>query len=186
VKDKKATLLAVSFFLFCAALIGGIYFLDAKLVELQKEYDDLEQRKVDLNQTTRFLMDRKTVFSDAFAVLETYKINAAPSNVRFYEDVQQAVQGQNLNLLSTRELGNAPGGRSAMALSVRGDYYSFMQVLADWRNTFTTMRLSAFSVEAPSASDSSGAARGEIEAAVTLEAIVSGSNASESASAARR
>jgi hypothetical protein len=174
--DNKVMILGLSFFLFCAALIGGTYFLDKKLTEFQGEYDELEQRRVDLTQTTRSLMDRKTVFSDAFATLETYKINAAPNDVRFYEDVQQAVQAQNLYLLSTRERGAIAGGRSAMDLSVRGDYYAFMQVLADWRNTPTTMRVAALSVMSPRAAD--GSPRGEIEAAVTLEAIVSGQNAS--------
>jgi hypothetical protein len=172
-KDNKVTLLGISFFLFCALLVGGTYFLDRRLTELQMEYDGLEQRRVDLNQMTRFLMDRKAVFSDAFSTLETYKINAAPSDVRFYEDVQQAVQARNLHLLSTRELGGPPGGRSAMTLSVRGDYYSLMQVLADWRNTPTTMRVSAFSLASPRIPGP----RGEIEANVTVEAIVSRPNA---------
>jgi hypothetical protein len=173
-KDNKVTLLGLFFFLFCAALIGGVFFLNKTLTELQNEHDELEQRRVDLNQTTRSLMDRKTVFSEAFATLENYQINAAPSNVRFYEDVQQVVQAQGLYLLSTRELGGTPGGRSAMTLSVRGDYYSFMQVLAGWRNTPSTMRVSAFSVASPRANSTS--VRGEIEATVTVEAIVSAQN----------
>jgi hypothetical protein len=168
-KDNKVTLLGFLFFLFCAALIGGVYFLDGELTELQKQYDGLEQRRVDLIEATDSLQDRKKVFSEAFATLETYKINVAPSNVRFYEDVQQVVQAQGLYLLSTREHGGPPGGRSAMTLSVRGDYYSFMQVLAGWRNTPTTVRVSTFSV----ASSRSSAERGEIEATVTVEAIVS-------------
>jgi hypothetical protein len=168
-KDNRVTFFGLIFFLFCAALIGGVYLLDAKLTELQGQYDRLEQRRIDLNQMTKSLMERKVVFSEAFATLETYKINAAPSNVRFYEDVQQVVQAQGLYLLSTREMGGSPGGRSSMALSVRGDYYAFMQVLAGWRNTPTTVRVSTFSVASPR----SGSVRGEIEANVTVEAIVS-------------
>ena len=173
-KDNKVMLLGLFFFLFCALLIGGVYFLDKKLTELQTEYDELEQRRVDLNQATRSLMERKTVFSEAFATLENYKINAAPSNVRFYEDIQQVVQTQGLYLLSTREMGGTPGGRSAMTLSVRGDYYAFMQTLAGWRNTPTTMRVSAFSVASSRVVGGTAPARGEIEAPVTVEAIVSG------------
>jgi hypothetical protein len=184
-KDNKVTLLGLFFFLFCALLIGGVFFLDKTLVEYQERYNELEQRKVDLDQMTRSLMDRKAVFSEAFATLENYKINAAPSNVRFYEEVQQVVQTQGLHLLSTRELGGggargargaqaAPEGRSAMTLSVRGDYYSFMQALAGWRNTSSTMRVSAFSV---TSSRADSGARGEIEATLTVEAIVSEQNA---------
>jgi Tfp pilus assembly protein PilN len=172
-KDSRVMLLGLLFFLFCGLLIGGVYFLDVKLTELQEEFDALEQRRVDLNQATRSLMERKTVFSEAFAALENYKINAAPSDVRFYEDVQRVVQAQGLNLLSTRELGGVPGGRSAMTLSVRGDYYAFMQTLAGWRNTPTTMRVSAFSVTSPHAAATAASEQGEIEATVTVEAIVS-------------
>ncbi|MDR2175500.1 MAG: hypothetical protein LBO82_06140 [Synergistaceae bacterium] len=171
-QDNKIMILGLLFSLFCVSLIGGAYFLDKTLTELQTRYDGLEQRRVDLNQETRSLMERKTVFSEAFSALENYKINAAPSNVRFYEDVQRVVQAQGLHLLSTQELGGTSGERSAMTLSVRGDYYAFMQTLAGWRNTPTTMRVSAFSVTSPR---TAGAApsRGEIEAAVTVEAIVS-------------
>jgi hypothetical protein len=184
-KDNKITLLGFIFFLFCALLAGGVFFLDKTLTELQNEFDSLEQRRVDLNQDTRSLTDRKAVFSEAFATLENYEINAAPSDVRFYEDVQQVVQTQGLNLLSTRELGGTPGGRSAMTLSVRGDYYAFMQALAGWRNTPTTMRVSAFSVVSPRAAAGNTPVRGEIEATLTVEAIVSGQNA-PAASGARR
>ena len=166
--DNKVTLLGFLFFLLCASLIGGVYFLNGKLVELQAQYDELEQRKVDLDQTTTSLMNQKQVFNNAFNILENYKVNVASSDMAFYAEVQQVVQSSDVNILSTRQMGVA-NGRSSIVMTLRGDYYSFMRVLADWRNLPITARVAAMTVTASKTPET----RGEVQADVTVEAIVS-------------
>lgn len=168
--DNKVTILGFLFFLFCAALIGGVFFIHGQLTQLQGAYDELEQRRVDLNQTTQALIDQKKVFSDAFTTLEGYKIGVATDEMEFYSKVQQAVQAIGINILSTRQQGVSPDGRSSMALTLKGDYYSLLQVLAKWRNLDVTVRVSAFTVTASKNPET----RGEVQAEVTVETIISG------------
>ncbi len=167
--DNKVTILGFLFFLFCASLIGGVYFLNGQLVDLQGQYNELEQRRVDLDQTTRSLMDQKTVFNNAFTTLESFKVNVASDDMGFYSEVQQVVQSSGINILSTRQQGVSKEGRSTIALTLKGDYYSFMRVLAKWRNIPVTVRVSTLSVTASKTPET----RGEVQADVTVEAIVS-------------
>ena len=169
--NDKVSMLGFLFFLLCALLIGGVYFLNGQLVELQEQYDDLEQRRVDLDQATRSLMNQKKVFTDAFNILEAYHVNVASSDMAFYSDVQQKVQASDINILSTRQGGVSQDGRSSMMLTLRGDYYSFSQVLAQWRNLPTTVRVAAMNVTASRTPEM----RGEVQVDVTVEAIVAGS-----------
>jgi hypothetical protein len=170
--NNKVTVLGVLFFLFCIALMGGVYFLNGQLVELQGQYDELEQQRVDLVQTTKALTDRKKIFTDAFASLENYQVHTASSDMGFYEEVQQVVRQNNLNIQSQSQppQRGAPGdGRKSLVLTLRGDYYSFTQMLAEWRNLYTTVRVSALRVTASKTPEM----RGEVEVNVSVEAIVS-------------
>jgi hypothetical protein len=62
-------------------------------------------------------------------------------------------------------------------MTLKGDYYALMQVLANWRNTPTTVRVAALTVTAPRVSD----AREDVQADVTVEAIVAQAGASAGA-----
>ena len=64
-KDNKVTVLTLLFFLLCASLIGGVWFLDKRVRDLQEQYDEVEQRRVDLNGATGALMEQKKVFTEA-------------------------------------------------------------------------------------------------------------------------
>ncbi|MDR1979462.1 MAG: hypothetical protein LBQ42_12075 [Synergistaceae bacterium] len=167
--DNKVTLLSFFFFIVCAGLIGGVYFLNGQLTQMHEEYTELEQRRGELSQTMQSLMQQKKVFSDAFVSLENYKVNVADSDMIFYSEVQGAVQDTSgVNILSTQQRGTSPDGRSSLALTLRGDYYSFTQVLANWRNLLTTVRVSAMTVTASRTSET----RGEVQVDVTVQAIV--------------
>jgi hypothetical protein len=167
--NSKVTLLGFSFFIFCVALMGGVYFLNGELIVLQEEYDSMEQQIVDVTLTTRALQDRKRVFTEAFNTLENYQVHVASSDMGFYEEVQQVVQFNNINILTTRQMGVSRDGRSSLVLTLRGDYYSFTQVLAAWRNLFTTVRVSAMTMTALRTPEM----RSEVQIDVTVEAIVS-------------
>jgi Tfp pilus assembly protein PilO len=168
VNDNKVTILGFLFFLFCVGLMGGIYVLNGQLETLQAEYDDLEQRRVNLEQDTQVLMDQKRVFTKAFDNLKNYKINVASEDMGFYAEVQQAVQKNEINILSTRQQGETKEGRSSISLTLKGDYYSFMRVLSDWRNLPITVRVANLTVTASKTPET----RGEIQADVLVEAIV--------------
>lgn len=168
--DNKVTIIGFLFFLFCAALIGGVYFLNGRFLELQGQYDELEQRRVNLEQTTKSLQEQKRIYTTAFNTLRDYKVNVASDDMGFYSEVQQTVQASDVNILSTRQQGVNREGRSTIALTLRGDYYSFMQVLANWRNLPVTVRVANMTLTASKTPET----RGEIQADVSIEAIVSG------------
>ena len=168
--DNKVTLLGFLFFLFCAALIGGVWYVNGELVRLQGEYDELAQSQADLKQETESLMAQKRVFETNFRQLEQYKVNVASSDMGFYAEVQQVVQSSGINILSTQQPRTNAAGRTSLALKLKGDYYSFLRVLADWRNLDTTVRVSAMNMTASKTPET----RGEVEVDVTVEAIVSG------------
>lgn len=171
-KDNKVAVLALFFFLFCAVLGGAVYYLGNRLNELQAQYDDLQQRKVDLASSTQALMEQKTVFANAFKELENYRVNVAPSELAFYSDVQQIVQNNGVVILSSRQQGVNKEGVSTIAMTMRGEYYAMMQVLAAWRNLPTTVRVSGLTLGSDRPIGSSEALPGWVQADVTVEAIV--------------
>lgn len=172
-KDNKVAVLGLFFFLLCAALGGAIYYLGERLNELHARADELEKQRVDLESATQALIAQKSVFTNAFKELENYSVNVAPNEMAFYSDVQQVVQNNAVEIMSTRQQGVNAGGVSAIAMTVRGEYYALMQVLAAWRNLPTTVRVSTLTLGADKAvGASSEALRGWVQADVTVEAIV--------------
>ncbi len=172
-KDNKVAVLGLFFFLLCAALGGAVYYLGERLNELHARADELEQQRVDLESATQALIAQKSVFTNAFKELENYSVNVAPNEMAFYSDVQQVVQNNAVEIMSTRQQGVNAGGVSAIAMTVRGEYYALMQVLAAWRNLPTTVRVSTLTLGADKAvGASSEALRGWVQADVTVEAIV--------------
>ena len=171
-KGDKTAMLALFSFLFCALLGGAVYYLGDRLNELQAQNDELQQRKTDLSYTTQMLMAQKTVFTNAFKELENYRVNVAPSELAFYSDVQQVVQNNGVEILSSRQQGVNVDGVSSIALTMRGEYYALMRVLAAWRNLPTTVRVSSLSLTPDKPAGSSEETPGWVQADVTVEAIV--------------
>ncbi|MDR1621073.1 MAG: hypothetical protein LBS00_01720 [Synergistaceae bacterium] len=166
--NNKVALLGFSLFVVCAALVGGVYFLNGQLTQLHEEAVELEQRRGELAQATQSLMEQKTVFSNAFREFERYQVKVASNDMNFYSEVQGAVQVTGVNILSTQARGVSRDGRSSLALTLRGDYYSFTRVLANWRNLLTTVRVSAMGVTASRTPET----RGEVQVDITVEAII--------------
>ena len=59
--DNKVAIIGVLFLMLCLGLAGGIYYLDGQLRELREQYDILEQRRVNLDQDRRGLLEEITV-----------------------------------------------------------------------------------------------------------------------------
>lgn len=174
-KDNKVTLLVFLSLLSCLALAGGLYWLSERVKEMQGQYDELEQRRVDLTEATASLMAQKKVFEDAFKDLENYQVNVASSEMAFYSEVQQAVQTNGVEILSTRQQGVDKEGLSTIAMTLRGDYYDMMQVLAAWRNLPMTVRVSTLSMRRTaqaSGRDAAPAPTGRVDADMTVEAVI--------------
>ena len=171
-KDNKVATLGLFLFLLCIVVGGIVYYLGNRLNELQVQADELQQQKVDLTTATQALIAQKTVFTNAFKDLENYHVNMAPSEMAFYTDVQQVVQNNAVEILSTRQQGVNAEGLSSIAMTVRGEYYALMQVLAAWRNLPTTVRVSGLVLGGDKPSGTSGPLRGWVQADVTVEAIV--------------
>ena len=171
-KDNRILILGLLSFLFCALLSGTVYYLGGRLNDLHAQADDLQQKIVDMSGSTQTLMEQKVVFTNAFKDLEHYRVNAAPSELAFYSDVQQVVQNNGIEILSSRQQGVNEAGFSAIAMTVRGEYYALMQVLAAWRNLPTTVRVSALTLGPDKPIGSSEGLQGWVQADVTVEAIV--------------
>lgn len=167
--DNKITILGLIFFLFCAALIGGVYYINGQLTVAQEQYDELAQREANLMQTTQYLMDQKALYMSAFNVLDQYQIGVASSDLAFYAEVQQAAQARMVTIITTRQQGISKEGVGSIALTLKGDYYSLMRVLADWRRLPITVRVSSMNIKSSRTPET----QGEVEADVTLEAIIS-------------
>ena len=165
--NNKVTFVGICFLALCIGLAGGIYFLDGQLKMLKEQYDDLEQRRANLEQDRNGLREQITVFKNAFASLEAYNVRATSNDMDFYSQVQQKVQENSDMTIRTQRQNGVKDGRSSISLTLRGDYYSFMKVLAGWRNLPITVRVSQLSVTTPR-----NPQVGEIQADVVLEAIV--------------
>lgn len=172
-KDNKVTILGLLFFLLCAALGGAVYYLGERLNELHAQADELQQQRVDLESATQALIAQKSVFTNAFKELENYSVNVAPDEMAFYSGVQQVLQNNSVEILSTRQQGVNAAGVSSIAMTVRGEYYALMDVFAAWRNLPTTVRVSNLTLGTDKPVGASAEApRGWIQADVTVEAIV--------------
>ena len=171
-KDNKIMFLGLLSFLFCALLGGTIYYLGNRLNDLQAQADELQQKNADLMSSTQALLEQKSVFTNAFKDLENYRVNTAPSELAFYSDVQQVVQNNEVGILSSRQQGVNAEGVSTIAMTMRGEYYALMQVLAAWRNLPTTVRVSALTLGPDKPIGSSEGLQGWVQADVTVEAFV--------------
>lgn len=176
-KDNKVTILVLVFSLVCLALLGGIYFMNERLKALQEEYNELEQRRVNLKDARDTLIAQRDVFQNAFKELEGYRVNVAENEMKFYEEVQQAVQNNGVNILSTRQQPVNQERICTIALTLQGDYYNLMQVLAAWRNLPITVRIASFTVrgrEQPRGRGNQAQPEptGRVEADVTVEAVI--------------
>ena len=171
--DNKVTFVGIGFLALCLALAWGIYFLDGELRILKDEYDELEQRRANLEQDRNGLIEQIAVYKNSFSALEAYNVRATSSDMDFYSQVQSEIdpyiRQNDVIIITSRQNGVNKEGRSSISLTLRGDYYSFMKILAAWRNLHTTVRVAQLSMTASKNPQTSG----EIQADVVLEAIVS-------------
>ena len=170
--DNKVTIVGLLFLVLCLGLIGGIYYLDGHIRELREEYNELERRRVNLEQDRRSLQDQINVFNNAFRVLRDYNVRAATSEMDFYAQVQNVIDPyimSNELIITSARQNPIRDGRGSQALTLRGDYYAFLRVLAAWRNLQTTVRIAQLSVTA----SRTPTITGEVQADVVLEAIIS-------------
>lgn len=174
-KDNKVTILVLVFSVICLALLGGIYFMSERLKALQEEYNELEQRRVNLKDATDTLIAQKKVFEDAFKELEEYRVNVAPDEMAFYSEVQQAVQSNDVSISSTRQQPVNQERICSIAMTLQGDYYNLTRVLAAWRNLPITVRVASFTVRGRDANrrnQNQPEPVGRVEADVTVEAVI--------------
>jgi hypothetical protein len=130
----------------------------------------LEQRSGELDQTILALMEQKRVFTEKFASFEEFQVKAASDDITFYAELQQMVRQASgrMRILTTQQRG-IRDGRSSYALTLRGDYYDFVKILAEWRKLSTTVRVAGMTLTASRTPET----RSEVQIDVTMEAIVS-------------
>ena len=170
-KDNKVTFVGIGFLLLCLGLAWGVYFLDGELRLLKDQHDELDRRRANLEQDRHRLREQITVFKNAFTALEEFNVRATPNDMDFYAQVQSEVdpfiRRNEVVIVSQRQNG-IRDGRTSISMTLRGDYYSFMKILAAWRNLTTTVRVSQLSMSA----SRNPQTMGEIQADVVVEAII--------------
>jgi len=167
--DNKVTIIGILFFALCIGLGAGIYFLDRELKELKGQYDNLERRRTSLEQDAAGLKEQISVFNKSFERLEAYNVRATSSDISFKDQIQEKIDEHRDVITTVRSSQSTGDGRSIISMTLRGDYYSFMKILAGWRNLPTTVRVSQLSMTASKTPQTSG----EVQADVVLEAIIS-------------
>jgi len=169
--DSKVTVIGVLFLILCLGLVGGIWYLDGQLRELRGQRDRSEQERVDFERDRSNLQAQIRVFNESFEILGRHNVRAAQNELEFQNQVQHVIDPHirdgNIAMISMRQ-GPVTAGRATLIMTLRGDYYTFMNILAAWRNVGVTVRVSALSMMASRTPQ----VRGEIQTDVTLEAII--------------
>jgi hypothetical protein len=168
VTDNKVTIVGFLFLVLCLGLVGGVYYIDGRVRELRSEHDMLDQTRANMERDRINLQNQIRVFNDAFRDLEEYNVRAAYNVGNFRGRIQQEIDRNEIIVISGREGAINNEGRATHSLTLRGDYYAFMRMLAAWRNLDITVRVSSLSV----AASRSPQIHGEIQADVILEAII--------------
>ena len=171
--DSKVKLIGILFFLLCLGIIGAIWYVDRELRASREQFDELEQSRANLERDRNALREQIDVFNAAFRNLEGHNVRPAASDMDFLSEAQMVVNpriNNNEIVIITQRQHGVRDGRTSISLTLRGNYYSFMEILAGWRNLHTTARVAELSMS--SSRTPQPQIRGEIQADVVLEAII--------------
>jgi len=171
--DNKVMLIGIAFFLLCIGLIAGIYIVDGDIRYHRDEFDRLDQQRANFQRDNANLHEQIRAFTDAFDRLARFNVNPAANEMDFYSQVQQVIDPHiwtnEIVIISAVQGGIGPGGRASHTLTLRGDYYTFKRILAEWRNLNITVRVSGLTIARATGPQ---AQSGEIVANLTLEATI--------------
>lgn len=124
--EREIFTLAGFLIVLCAAVGVVVWWYVHKLNTLREEYDTTEFERS--NIVTE--IDRLTAIQSNLEKLKGLDLDAikpASDIVEFYSHVRKAADNNGVNILTTAQ------SQKTVTIVLRGGYYSFVNLLADWR-----------------------------------------------------
>lgn len=153
------------FIAICLSLSGGVWWSLGELESVREEYDLLENERassVSMMQS----MQNKNLDLTEITGLNIDNSGSAKDAVEFYSYVIQAIEKNNIELLSRNSDNNNDG---ILYLNVQGSYASFAHLIADWRDMPFAVRINSLKLRRSASSPENS-----ISANIVLEAITEG------------
>lgn len=117
------------FFVFCLSLSGGVWWSIHELELMREEYDMLENERTSSVAMMETMQDKHLDLTEITG-LNIDNAGTAQDAVDFYSHVRQAIENNNMELISMNSDSDNDG---ILNLQIQGSYYSFAHLLADWR-----------------------------------------------------
>ena len=151
------------FFVMCLSISGGVWWSLHELEVLREEYDILEGERVS-SVSMMESMQNKHLDLTEITGLNIDNAGSAHDAVEFYSHVRQAIENNNIELISMNSDSNNDG---ILNLQIQGSYYSFAHLLADWRVMPFASRINSLKIKRDASSPTS-----LISAQIVLEAMM--------------
>ena len=162
-KKNIYLILMALFFVFCFSLSGGVWLSIKELEALREEYDMLESERAS-SVIMMETMQNKNLDLTEITGLNIDNAGSAHDAMEFYSHVREAVENNNLELVSLNAANNNDG---ILSLQVTGNYYAFAHMLADFRKMPFASRISSLKLKRDAISPGSN-----ISAQIILEAMM--------------
>ena len=151
------------FFLLLISMSGGVWWSLHELEILREEYDLLENERLTSEAMMNTMQNRHLDLTEITG-LNIDNAGSAHDAVELYSHVRQAIENNNIELISMNSDSNNDG---ILNLQLQGNYYAFAHLLADWRLMPFASRITSLKLKRDANSPTS-----LISAQVVLEAIM--------------
>ncbi len=153
------------FIAFCMALIGGVWWSMKELRAYREEYDMLSEESANASRIMASMQSRNLSLTEV-AGLNVENAGAASDTVEFSSHVQNAIETNNLNIISLNSDQQKP---NQINLNIQGNYYSLAQLFADFRMMPFASRITSLKIHRDQANPIDF-----VDAEIVIEAILSG------------
>lgn len=163
-EDRNYILQVLAFAAVCVALGAGVWFGIHTLEDYREEYDTMLSERDNFEGIMENLRAKNRTLQAIHQVnLSDVKTVKKGKESEFYTAVRTLIDKNSMTMISMRN--DQP---SIFNLSLRGDYYSLIQLFADWREMPFASRMTELKIKRDNlAPDRS------VEAELTLEAWIS-------------
>ena len=135
----------------------------SELQALREEYDILEDERTTSVRMMETMQNRNLDLTEITG-LNIDNAGSAHDAVELYSHVRQAIENNNIELISMNSDSNNDG---ILSLQIRGSYYSLAHLLADWRVMPFASRINSLKLKRDSSSPTNF-----VSAQIVLEAMM--------------
>ena len=129
--------------MLCLALSAGVWWSISELETMREEYDLLEHERTSSVSMMESMQSRNIDLTEITG-LNIDNAGSAKDAVEFYSYVRQAIENNNVELLSMNSGSNNDG---ILSLQLQGTYSSLAHLLADWRNMPFASRINSLTLK---------------------------------------